>query len=142
MSFAKSPIRTVLLPILLVLLFAPAALVADEPTPSNPKVIAANFYADWCVSCKKLTPVFEALTQKYANQPVLFVQFDQTDGTTRAQAADLASTLGVSDAYTAYRGAGFVLLLDGESHQEIGKFTVFQDINAMDAALRKLLESR
>ncbi|MEM6454711.1 MAG: thioredoxin domain-containing protein [Acidobacteriota bacterium] len=142
MSFAKSTARTALLPLLLLLLIAPVALIADNHTPDAPQVIAVKFHADWCGSCKKMGPVFEDLTNKYDGKPILFVELDLTNSTTRAQAELLASALGFGDVYAANQGTGFILLLDGKSRQKLAKLTADQNIKAMGAELVKQLESR
>ncbi len=85
--------------------------------------------------------VFEDLRNKYDGQSVLFVTLDLTNGTTRVQAEYLAAALGFGDVYAQNAGTGFILLLDGNSRQQVAKLTADQDIKAMGAELVKQLES-
>ncbi|MDA8019294.1 MAG: thioredoxin family protein [Thermoanaerobaculia bacterium] len=127
---------------LVVTLLLPAALAGASTAPASPELVAVKFHADWCGSCKRMGPVFEDLRNKYDGQPVLFVELDLTNGTTRAQAEYLAAALGFGEVYAANQGTGFILLLDGESRQEVAKLTADQDIKAMGKQIVAQLESR
>ena len=126
--------------ILLFALFMPVAVA--EAAPTQPEIIAVKFHADWCGSCKRMGPVFEDLRNKYDGKPVLFVELDLTNGTTRTQAEYLASALGFGDVYAQNNGTGFILLLDGKSRKQLDKLTADQSIKAMGAKIVEQLESR
>ena len=123
------------------LLLTTLALPAGATAPAKPDLLAVKFHADWCGSCKKMGTVFEDLRNKYDGQSVLFVTLDLTNGTTRVQAEYLAAALGFGDVYAQNAGTGFILLLDGNSRQQVAKLTADQDIKAMGAELVKQLES-
>ena len=124
------------------LLLANLALPAGAEAPAQPDLLAVKFHADWCGSCKKMGTVFEDLRNKYDGRSVLFVTLDLTNGTTRSQAEFLAATLGFGDVYSQNGGTGFILLLDGESREQVAKLTASQDIKEMGAELLRQLESR
>ena len=53
------------------------------------KLVAVEFYADWCVPCKQAAPKWEALRQKYADQGLVLVVVDmghRSDGSGRCAA--------------------------------------------------------
>ena len=120
-------------------LLLPVAVL--DAAPSQPEIVAVKFHADWCGSCKRMGPVFEDLRNKYDGKPVLFVELDLTNGTTRSQAEYLAAALGFGDVYAQNQGTGFILLLDGESGKQLAKLTADQNIKAMGAEIVKQLES-
>ena len=124
------------------LLLAALALPTWAEAPAKPDLLAVKFHADWCGSCKKMGTVFEDLRNKYDGKSVLFVTLDLTNGTTRSQAEFLAAALGFGDVYAKNTGTGFILLLDGESRQQVAKLTADQNIKEMGAELLKQLESR
>lgn len=128
-------VTTLLLPVIL-------ALPAVAEAPAKPDLLAVKFHADWCGSCKKMGTVFEDLRNKYDGKSVLFVTLDLTNSTTRSQAEFLASALGFGNVYAQNTGTGFILLLDGESRQQVAKLTADQNIKAMGAELVRQLESR
>lgn len=125
---------------LLFALLMPVAAI--DAAPAEPEILAVKFHADWCGSCKRMGPVFEDLRNKYDGKPILFVELDLTNGTTRSQAEYLASALGFGDVYAQNQGTGFILLLDGKSRKQLAKLTSDQDIKAMGAKIVEQLESR
>lgn len=50
----------------------------DEIVTNNEKDTLIEFYAPWCGHCKKLTPVYDELGDKMANEDVEIVKFDAT----------------------------------------------------------------
>ena len=124
---------------LLLALLMPVA--AADAGPAQPEIMAVKFHADWCGSCKRMGPIFEDLRNKYDGKPVLFVELDLTNGTTRSQAEYLASALGFGDVYAQNQGTGFILLLDGTSRKQLAKLTADQNIKAMGAKIVEELES-
>ena len=128
--------------LVLALLLPVAALAGTSTAPAAPELVAVKFHADWCGSCKRMGSVFEDLRNKYDGQPVLFVELDLTNGTTRTQAEYLAAALGFGEVYAANQGTGFILLLDGQSREKIAKLTADQDIKAMGKQIVAQLESR
>jgi len=115
-------------------------IAADtEPEPAaEPRVVAIKFHADWCGTCKAMGPLFSDLANKLDGEPVLFVEIDLTNKTTTRQAQYMLAALGAGDLWSAYGGkTGFIVLLDGDSRQEIGKLTKEQDFKQMVAAIKQ-----
>lgn len=85
-------------------------------TARKPKLVALNFHADWCPSCKALAPAYADLINKAVGQPVLFVTLDQTNKAKGRQAEYLIAELGFGKLWNEYGGkTGFVLLVDPET---------------------------
>lgn len=124
------------------LLLTSLSLPTLAEAPAQPDLLAVKFHADWCGSCKKMGTVFEDLRNKYDGRSVLFVTLDLTNGTTRSQAEFMAAALGFGNVFEKNAGTGFILLLDGDSRQQVAKLTADQNIKVMGAELLKQLESR
>jgi thioredoxin 1 len=50
---------------------------------SSPKLII-DTWAEWCGPCKRTTPVFEEMAEKYANKNIVFATLDADNNTTAA----------------------------------------------------------
>jgi len=50
----------------------------DELVTKNEKDVLVEFYAPWCGHCKKLTPIFDELGEKMADEDVEIVKMDAT----------------------------------------------------------------
>lgn len=50
----------------------------DEVVTNNGKDTLIEFYAPWCGHCKKLTPIYEELGEKLADEDIEIVKFDAT----------------------------------------------------------------
>ena len=132
MKTLKSGIFTLLG--LLILTGAPVQDINAAEAGSQPKIIAVKFHADWCGACKAMGPMFTDLRNKLDGKPVLFVELDFTNATTRHQAMLLASALGISPALKENPGTGFILLFD-EKRQVTGKHTSHQTLKEIAAAI-------
>lgn len=109
---------------------------------AKPKVVGVLFYADWCNSCKTLEPKLNAIKKDFAGQPVLFTRVDFTDDFTKEQSDLLASYLNLGPTYAEQgRKTGFMLLLNAESKQVIGKLMKTQSEAELKAEIEKALKS-
>jgi protein disulfide-isomerase A3 len=50
----------------------------EELVMNNGKDTLVEFYAPWCGHCKKLTPIFEEVAEKLADEDVMLVKMDAT----------------------------------------------------------------
>jgi len=110
---------------------------------ASPQLIAIKFHADWCGSCKAMGDVFTDLANKLDGQPVLFVEIDQTNRTTAAQAQFMVAALGAGELWGEFGGkTGFVLVLDAESRQVVAKLTHEQSVKDMTKAITDALATK
>lgn len=70
-------------------ILAVADYTGDKSTYKGSKPCVIDFYADWCGPCKRLSPLVEAMAEKYQDQ-VLFYKVDVD------AAPDLAAAYGIS----------------------------------------------
>merc|ERR1711911_577216 len=57
----------------------------DELVTKSEKDVLVEFYAPWCGHCKKLTPIYEELGEKMADEDVEIVKMDATANMCRPQ---------------------------------------------------------
>lgn len=105
-----------------------------------PKVIALNFYADWCPGCKELKPKLQEAMKDAARQPCLIVTLDQTDKESR-QAEYMLAALGMPDLWKEHAGkTGFVMLVDYKTHRIVNTITPEQSTEQINAAFKAALK--
>lgn len=131
--------KKILLMLGLIATFIMPASVNAETKAAN-SLYAVAFHADWCGSCKVLGPnVIKARGKAdLDNKNVLFVKLDLTNAATRHQASLMASALNISDFYKENAGkTGFVLLVNAQTGEIVGKLTKDQDSNAITAMINE-----
>lgn len=113
---------------------------AGEGAQQAPERIAALFYADWCGSCEVLDPkIEEARAGLDEDAKTLFVTFDMTDESSKAQSAMLAKALGLGAVYEAHAPTtGYLLVLDAADKSILHRLTKTDDV----ATIRTQLASR
>ena len=105
--------RCVLFSFALLLMASPAlAGTVQVDGEGSPALYVVKVHADWCGSCKALTPVLEEVREALADDPVLFLELDVTDEARTAQARLLAVALGIEDHLKANNKTGLVLLIN------------------------------
>lgn len=125
---------------------APAKQPGSDSKPSGqaraaeaPKIIAINFYADWCPGCKALKPKLEEAMKDAAGQPCLTVKLDQSDKDSK-QAEYMLAALGLGDLWKEHAGkTGFVLLVDSTTKKVVNTITYKQEVKEIKSALMTAL---
>lgn len=125
---------------------------ASEPSASRPfarpRLIVARVHADWCPRSPSIQPIYDELTAKYADEPILFVTLDITSPASRRQAVYLANALGLGDllaqnidkAFLRYRmEPGMIELIDTEAPAILAAVRVRDELPALEVALAKRL---
>ena len=118
---------------LIVTLIIPVSAHAETVKTPN-SLYAVAFHADWCGSCKVLgSNVVKARGKAdLDNKNVLFVKLDLTNAATRHQSSLMASALGLDDFYNTNAGkTGFILLVNAQTGDVVGKLTKEHDANAI-----------
>lgn len=106
----------------------------------SPKIIALQFYADWCPGCKALKPKLEEAMKDAAGQPCLTVKLDQTDKDSK-QAEFMLAALGLGDLWKEHAGkTGYVLLVDTATKKVVSTITYQQDVKEIKATLMSALK--
>lgn len=109
------------------LLATSTAVAADRSTSQDverPELIAVKFHADWCGKCQAMKPAHKSVRQAYAEKPVLFVTLDLTEPADVHQAEYLMAELNMGRIWSDIgRKTGFVILVDAESREPIGRLT-------------------
>ena len=103
------------------------------------KLYAVKFHADYCGGCKALTPSLKTLNTKLEGDGVEFVKFDFTSADTKAKSEKMASKLGLSELYASNKGTGYVLLVDADTKETVGKLTSMQSVDEMYSSIKKNL---
>ena len=100
-----------------------------------PKVIAVEFYADWCASCKVLMPKVAEVKSELQGKPILFTRFDMTNEFTKEQASYMAGFTGLEEVHRKGGGrTGFLALVDAKTKAVLGvinKDKTVEDIKKM-----------
>ncbi len=119
---------------------------ASKPSGSHasaevPKIIALQFYADWCPGCKALQPKLDEAMMNAADQPCLFVKLDMTEKDSH-QSEYMIAALGYGNLWEENAGkTGFVLLVNTSTEEVVGTITSGQSIKEINATLNKALKS-
>lgn len=103
------------------------------------KLYALTFHADYCGACKKLKPNVMELQTKTEGESVEWVSFDFTSAESKEKSEELATELGVADLYKENQATGFVLLVDADSKEEVGKLTSNQSSDEMYQTIKNIL---
>ncbi len=125
----------------------PTSQPGSESNPSGqaraaeaPKVIALNFYADWCPGCKALKPKLDEAMKEITGQPCLAVKLDQTDKDSK-QAEFMLAVLGLGDLWKEHAGkTGFVLLVDAKTKKVVSTITYTQEVTEIKSKLTAALK--
>jgi len=91
--------------------------VSADADASKPFLV--KIHADWCGTCTRMNPTFEALQQKVGSETRIVV-LDVTDKSTTAAARAEAERLGVTGFFDQYKSkTGTVGVLRGDSREVV-----------------------
>jgi hypothetical protein len=79
------------------------------------------------------------LQTKAEGESVEWVKFDFTSAESKAKSQELATELGVADLYKENQATGFVLLVDADSKEKVGKLTSKQSSDEMYQTIKNIL---
>lgn len=103
------------------------------------KLYALTFHADYCGACKKLKPNVMELQTKTEGESVEWVSFDFTSAESKEKSKELATELGVADLYKENQATGFVLLVNADTKEKVGKLTSKQSSDEMYQTIQNIL---
>jgi len=116
-----------------------ASVDENASVDKTTKLYALTFHADYCGACKKLKPNVMELQTKAEGQAVEWVKFDFTSAESKAKSEKLATELGVADLYKENQATGFVLLLNADTKEKVGKLTSRQSSDEMYQTIKNIL---
>ncbi|MDQ8196919.1 thioredoxin family protein [Pelagicoccus enzymogenes] len=124
-------------------LFLLANIAQSKPLDvTQPQVVGLYFNASWCSACKMLDPQLQAASEDLKKSPFLLVKLDVSNRVTQHQAGMLASAIGYGDLYSQTGvKTGFVVLLDSETGEEIGRITKDDDAAAIVNKVKALTKA-
>lgn len=79
------------------------------------------------------------LQTKLDGEPVQWVKFDFTSAESKVKSEKLAAELGVADIYKDNQATGFVLLVNADTKEKVGKLTSRQSSDEMYQTLKNIL---
>lgn len=121
---------------------SPASPVDDVQLASTeePNLVAVYIRADWCPRCPIVGPIYGEVVQKYADDDVLFVEFDVTDPARRHQTRLLADVLGVKWLPRNQRQSGMVTLIDRARRTVLATLTGPDQLDELESTLTHALD--
>ena len=121
---------------------SPPLKTASAPTPALTNLVVARIHADWCNRSPDMAPLFVELSQRFGNQPVLFVTLDITNDEGRKAARALAAELGIESVADQPFESGMMKLIDRSSNKTLAIVTDRADVPSMEGALASALPRR
>jgi thiol-disulfide isomerase/thioredoxin len=110
-----------------------ASPVADDEDASKPFIV--KIHADWCGTCTRMNPTFDALMKR---DDARIVVLDVTDREKVEAALAEAERLGIRDFFMEYRGkTGTVGVLRGDNREVVEVLRGETDVSVYESALSK-----
>ncbi len=125
------------LPVLVAWAAASTAGGATSAQPDAAKPFLVKIHADWCGTCTRMNPTFEALEKRVGDQ-VRIVVLDVTDKDSVQIATAEADRLGLRSFFDQYKSrTGTVGVLRGDTRETVEILKGVTDESRYEAALEK-----
>ena len=133
----RSTVPAALLCGALMLFSAPSAGAGEQS--DNPQVV--KIHADWCGTCTKLNPTWDALREKYGDS-VDFVVLDVTDRKAKAASEATAQQRGLEQVFKTYGGrTGTILVVGPAGGEPVAVLAGETDVAAYDEPIAQARSS-
>ena len=141
MAFPHAALGSLMGAVLVAGLGVAITAVADEASDqAGPKPLVVKIHADWCGTCTRLEPTWQALRERYAGQANLVV-LDVTDCGSVAEAGEHADRLGIRRFFDAYKSkTGVVAVIDGSSGEPVSVLKGETDARRYEAPIAEALQ--
>jgi thiol-disulfide isomerase/thioredoxin len=121
----------------LMLLIAPGAGAGEQS--GNPQVV--KIHADWCGTCTKLNPTWDALREEYGDS-VDFVVLDVTDREAKSASEATAKQRGLEQIFKTYGGrTGTILIVAPGGDEPVAVLAGETDVAAYDEPIAEARSS-
>jgi len=121
----------------LTLLIAPGAAAGEQS--GNPQVV--KIHADWCGTCTKLNPTWDALREEYGDS-VDFVVLDVTDREAKSASEATAKQRGLEQIFKTYGGrTGTILIVAPGGDEPVAVLAGETDVAAYDEPIAEARSS-
>jgi thiol-disulfide isomerase/thioredoxin len=119
------------------LLIAPGAGAGEQS--GNPQVV--KIHADWCGTCTKLNPTWDALREEYGDS-VDFVVLDVTDREAKSASEATAKQRGLEQIFKTYGGrTGTILIVAPGGDEPVAVLAGETDVAAYDEPIAEARSS-
>lgn len=118
-----------------------AATVLAAGAFAHAETAALQFHADWCGKCQDLAPKLAEAAPAFDAAGVELIKLDFTDRSDEARAAqrDIAAEAGLLAVYEQHAPrTGFVLLVDTETGETLGKIKASMSTAEIETKLAKV----
>jgi len=110
--------------------------------PKDSKAAVLFFVSQDCGASKALAPKFEALKNRFGQDPVLFVELDHTTAAGRNQSAMLAQALDMDEIYSQQnRESGVLIIVDSASEKEAARIAPEASEEEAAGAINQILSA-
>ncbi len=113
----------------------------EATNETTAEILAVKMHADWCGTCVSLEEPFVGLQETYSEGNVGFVTMDFTNDDTTGASLATAAELGITEVIEDQAGTGFILLIDAETHEVVGRLTGSHSEDDMAEAIATALEA-